>query len=136
MDITIDITTSGAVFDGRAEAAAHDYVNHVLHTVADETESRVKHHLDGVLRVNHGVYVSWTHQEQSGDEIAVTDRYIVYGPWLEGVGSRVGPPGSGKWPYTRFEGYHTYRIVGQEMEIAAPDIALRELPPYLAIMNS
>lgn len=136
MTIMFDFHASGAVFDGRAERAAHDYCNHLRESLADIAVRKVLAHLAEVIRVNHGVYMSYTHKVYEGEDIIVTDRWIVYGPWLEGVGSRVGPPGSGKWPYTRFEGYHTYRIVGNELNIEAPDIAEIELVPYLAIMNS
>jgi hypothetical protein len=33
----------------------------------------------------------------------------VYGPWLEGVGSR-------NFPVTRFRGYHAFRVAAQELK--------------------
>ncbi len=45
----------------------------------------------------------------------VHDSGIVYGPWLEGVGSR-------NFPVTRFKGYSTFRKVRQEIERKAPNM--------------
>ena len=58
-------------------------------------------------------------------DVVVHDRGIVYGPWLEGVGSRNRT--------TRFKGYHALRNAAQQTEARAPglvqrvfDIAIRE----------
>jgi hypothetical protein len=125
----IDITASGAVFDGRAEAAAHAYVAHIGPYFAEELIQRVRANLDEVIRVNHHIYTSWAHSEQEADHIVVTDRWIRYGPWLEGVGSR-------NAPVTRFKGYHTYLRTAVEFNRVSEDLALSQLPPFLAVMNS
>ena len=125
----------GPMFDGVGPAVMAEYCDEVRHTEADEIERLVKFHLAQVIRVNHGVYMGFIHQEASGDEITVTDRWIVYGPWLEGVGTRVGGPGTGKWPLTRFPGYHTFRIVFEEYNKIALERAEEMLPPYIAILQ-
>jgi hypothetical protein len=136
--LSIDFVTvdTGPMFNGEGPVVAAQYCDDLRQTMADEIEAMVKFHLAMVIRVNHGVYMAATHQEASGDTITVTDRWIVYGPWLEGVGSRVGPPGSGKWPLTRFEGYHTYRIVAEEYNLIAHERADEMLAPYIAILNA
>ena len=45
----------------------------------------------------------------------VHDSGLVYGPWLEGVGSR-------NAPVTRFKGYSMFRKVAQQLERKAPDM--------------
>jgi hypothetical protein len=135
LTLEFDVSATGAVFDGEAEKAAADFTEHIKEVLADVSVAGVLVRLAQVLQSNHGTYMSYTHKEVQGDMIVVTDRWIIYGPWLEGVGTRVGPPGSGKWPLTRFMGYHTYRIVAQEVQLAAESIAYSELPPYLALMN-
>ena len=50
----------------------------------------------------------------------VHDSGIVYGPWLEGVGSR-------NYPVTRFRGYSTFRKVAQEIERKAPRMLLPDV---------
>lgn len=136
VEIRVDFKNQGAVFNGMAELAGHQFVDELRQKVADITVQMVKNRLSEVLRHNTGTYISYTHEVPEGDTIVVTDRWIVYGPWLEGVGSRVGPPGSGHWPLTRFEGYHTYRIVAQEVNARVPEIAAETIVPYLRIMNS
>jgi hypothetical protein len=125
----------GPMFDGTGFTAIEAYCDEVRHTEADQIERMIKFHLAIVLKQDHGVYIGAIHQEASGDEITVTDRWIVYGPWLEGVGTRVGPRGSGHWPLTRFPGYHTFRIVFQEYDRIALERAEEMLPPYIAILQ-
>jgi hypothetical protein len=45
----------------------------------------------------------------------LTDGGVVYGPWLEGVSSRNNS--------SRFKGYHTFRMVLQEMDKKSEEIA-------------
>jgi hypothetical protein len=49
----------------------------------------------------------------------VHDSDIIYGPWLEGVGSR-------NYPTTRFRGYSTFRKVAQQIERKAPRMLTTE----------
>ena len=44
----------------------------------------------------------------------ISDGQVVYGPWLEGVSSRN--------ETTRFKGYHSFRIVAQQLQNEMPDI--------------
>jgi hypothetical protein len=136
--LSIDYVTveTGPMFDGEGPIVMARYCDELRQTMADEIEALVKFHLATVLRHSRGVYIGATHQVAEGDTITVTDRWIVYGPWLEGVGTRVGPPGSGKWPLTRFEGYHTYRIVADEYNLIAHERADEMLQPYIAILNA
>lgn len=127
--IELDVRESGALFDGAAAAAFAAYADHVQQHVAEECVSHVRAHLAGVIKVNEGIYESWVHAEHVQDHWEVTDRWIVYGPWLEGDGSRDAT--------TRFHGYHSFRIVSQEFsDHIAEEIALADLPPYLAEANA
>jgi hypothetical protein len=60
----------------------------------------------------------------------VTDTPVVYGPWLEGVGSRNAPT-------TRFPGYHTFQLVSQKIDGEAGSLAEDELVQggYLEALN-
>ncbi len=49
----------------------------------------------------------------------VHDSDIVYGPWLEGVGSR-------NFPVTSFKGYSMFRKVAQQIERKAPQMLTTE----------
>lgn len=46
----------------------------------------------------------------------VHDNNVVYGPWLEGVGSR-------NYPVTRFRGYHAFKLVAQALQAEASRVA-------------
>jgi len=126
-----DVNTSGPLFDGRAAEIIDRYVDAVRHDVAQEGENRIHAVLGTVLRQNTGRYESMIHTERQVNDLAITDTPIVYGPWLEGEGSR-------NFPRTRFRGYHTFRNVSQTLEADAGDIAERTLHDggYLQELNS
>ncbi len=83
--------------------------------------------LGHVLRHPTGYYESQVRTEMRSDsEAFVTDGGVVYGPWLEGTGSRN--------ETTRFKGYRTFRTIAQELdaratELVEPDVqrAVREM---------
>jgi hypothetical protein len=77
-----------------------------------------------------GLYESSIHTERSVvDHLIITDTPVVYGPWLEGVGSR-------NYPVTRFAGYHTFRRVSQLLDSMAEVKADSELTPYVERLNA
>ena len=49
---------------------------------------------------------------------------VIYGPWLEGTGSR-------NYPVTRFKGYRNWRRVTQMLEKAAKPIAEKSIREHL-----
>lgn len=53
----------------------------------------------------------------------VTTELAMYGPWLEGTGSRN--------MTTRFKGYHGYRLAAGELDAEAEAIADAELQPFI-----
>jgi hypothetical protein len=57
----------------------------------------------------------------------VTNRLAVYGPWLEGTGSRN--------ETTRFKGYHGMRLASELLEATADADAQAALVPYVEEMN-
>jgi hypothetical protein len=56
-------------------------------------------------------------------ETIVTTENAMYGPWLDGSGSRN--------QTTRFKGYHGYRIAAQELDTEAEAIADAALQPFI-----
>lgn len=128
MSRDVDIHTSGPVFDGRAERAAHDYARRVDDEVAEYAAKKVRETLHTVLKHPTGYYESHIRTEHRGElHSIVTDGGVVYGPWLEGVGSRNRT--------TRFKGYRTFRRVRQLVERDAGSIAERILPEYVSRME-
>ena len=53
----------------------------------------------------------------------IHDSRVIYGPWLEGVGSRNA--------VTRFKGYHVWRNVRQDLQIEARAIAKKTVTEFI-----
>jgi hypothetical protein len=119
----VEVHTSGPIFDGRAQAAVADFCRDSEREVAQWGAGEVRQALHAVLRHPTGYYEGHVHAEQN----QITDDRVVYGPWLEGTGSRNHT--------TRFKGYATFRRTTQKIQARAADIAERHLPPYLRRMN-
>ena len=141
--MSIDVTTSGPLFDGRAEAALERGVKDVRRKIADKGERIVRDTFAGSIRENHGVFESqFTILDSSAvmqyhkysmpvavgpEEVAVTTENAMYGPWLEGVGSRN--------ETTRFKGYWGFRIAFGILDAIAGGLADAELAPYVEEMD-
>jgi hypothetical protein len=124
------ILTRGPLFDGRAAIAADRWCADIRETVAREGMRRIHARLGQVLQHPTGYYESKIHTELGLEDIVITDEPVVYGPWLEGVGSR-------NYPNTRFKGYRTFRIVSQALDRQMGMLAEVRLIQggYLAEMN-
>lgn len=122
MRIDVDIDTRGPIFDGRAERALRDFIDDAPYEIAREGidvwlgvyRPQVRHptpyyeHLITRDRVEFGVSRVW-----DGGE-------CVYGPWLEGTGSRNSPA-------TRFPGYWSMRKSTPKLQALAGPVAERLL---------
>lgn len=93
-------------------------------TIAERGEQGVRQHLERVMRHPTGHYLSQVHVVRDGPGYAVTDGGVIYGPWLEGVGSR-------NSPVTRFPGYAAFRRATQLMEREAGRIADRIIDRWI-----
>ncbi len=125
----VDIRVSGPLFDGRADHIMRMYCRRVEDRVGDVGVTMIRAYLESKYKYDPpphdpGRYQDSIHTERSIEEATLITDGTVYGPWLEGVGSR-------NFPVTRFRGYHTFRVIRQELQFVAGDIAQRELPPYL-----
>lgn len=111
------VKLSGPVVEGRAPAIVHAMAEAALTELADYTRFEVLMQLDRVLQHPTGYYESQVRPERVAiDTYSVNDSNVIYGPWLEGVGSRNRPrPG--------FPGYHTFRTVRGRMERKATEVA-------------
>lgn len=120
MRIEVDADTSGPLFDGRAVAALRDYVDDAAYQIAREGlpiwlsiyRPQVRQptpryeFLIAAERVDYGVSHLW-----DGGQ-------CVYGPWLEGTGSR-------NSPVTRFPGYWSMKRTTPRLRAEAVPIAER-----------
>ena len=117
------IHISGPLFDGVAKKELHAAVLAVQNEVADYALFQWQMNLEASLQNPTGRYMSKLHVVRSEAFDAVNDGWpgsgVVYGPWLEGVGSRN--------QTTRFKGYFALRraansVAQKTTAIAAPII--------------
>jgi hypothetical protein len=123
-----DVRVSGPFFDGRADAALQDFLREVPYTVASQGLAYWQTNLDASIKHPTPYYETQVHVYRDGDAAVVDDRGIIYGPWLEGVGSR-------NSPVTRFPGYHSLRKAVQTLSGRTREIAERTLAKYIGRMN-
>jgi hypothetical protein len=113
----------GPMFSGRTAAALGTYADQVGYRVATYAEDQVRQRLGQVLQHPTGYYQSRITVERSGTGYLVSDGGVVYGPWLEGVGSR-------NYPVTVFRGYQTFRRTKALVDRKAAGIAAELLARY------
>ena len=74
----------------------------------------------------------WTRTEvrknPEGDGLSIWDNYIIYGPWLEGLGSRNSPK-------TRFPGYASMRRAAGVLERRASGTANNTIRRHVGRLN-
>jgi hypothetical protein len=125
--MTITVTVSGPIFDGRAEHAIREFLDDATHQIAGQALAEVHLILDRSIKHPTPYYETQVTSERAGQDMVVHDRGIVYGPWLEGVSQRN--------QTTRFKGYAAFRKATQEMERKAGPIAERILQQHLKAAN-
>lgn len=125
MDLTIRV--SGPAFDRRADVAADQYAQAAEDHVARATKNRVVGQLIQVIRKPTPIYWTQIRTDRAAGGTRVHDGGMVYGPWLEGTGSRNRT--------TRFKGYRSFRIVARQMNTRAVGLAEEVLPPFLERMG-
>ncbi len=117
----------GPLFDGRARGALRDYRKAVEEALADDLLINIQTRLRLVLRNPTGYYQRRVRKTRATGHPRVTDSRVIYGPWLEGTGSRN--------VTTSFKGYSTFRLMAQRTQRNAVRIAERIAPRYVARMN-
>lgn len=125
LEVHTTIHASGPVLDGRAPAVMDDYTQAVVDDVAGQGFEDIGFTLHRVLKHPTGYYQSQIRNRALGAHTRVLyDNRVIYGAWLEGVGSR-------NSPVTRFEGYFTFRRVAQALNRKAGPIAERTLRRFI-----
>lgn len=122
-----EIFFEGPIFDGRAARAAHDFCHAVADDVAQQGRSDVMSNLNASIRHPTPYYETQITVDRAGTDRIVNDRGIIYGPWLEGVGSRNAT--------TRFKGYHSFRRAAQKLQGEVPRLAAYTLRRFLERMQ-
>jgi hypothetical protein len=120
------MTKRGPLFDGKTAAALAAYSDEISLRIAEEGERMVRDRLHQVLQHPTGYYESRISVDRAGTGYRVSDGGVVYGPWLEGTGSR-------NYPATSFRGYQTFRRVKPLVDRRAREIAVQLLARYKSI---
>jgi hypothetical protein len=111
--VTVDL--SGPLFDGRAQHELDAMLVAIVDDVAAQGYSEWMANLNGSIKHPTPYYETQITTDRHGDSAVVHDRGIVYGPWLEGTGSRN--------KTTRFKGYASARRAVATLETKAQGIA-------------
>lgn len=128
LDIRLDVDAKGPIFDGRADRAVEAFIDQATQDIGDQAFSYVMRNLDASIRNPTPYYETQIIVERQGNDVVVHDRGIIYGPWLEGVGSR-------NSPVTRFPGYFSFRRAAQKVRGEADAIAEQTLRRFLPRMQ-
>lgn len=126
-DAFFNITSArrGPLFDGKTAAALHAYADAVSYKIATYAEDQIRQRLPQVIQHPTGYYQSRITVDRAADGYRVSDGGVIYGPWLEGTGSR-------NYPVTRFRGYSTFRRTKALVDRKAPALAQELLARYKA----
>jgi glutamate-1-semialdehyde aminotransferase len=107
--LTLMVHKQGPLVEGHAEPIVEKLLAGAVAEGASYTMHEVLMQLGEVLQHPTGYYESQVRAERVTNDLwSVNDGGVIYGPWLEGTGSR-------NAPVTRFAGYHTFRIVRNRM---------------------
>lgn len=127
--MTLEITMTGPLFDGRAAHAMQAFTEDARDQIAEFGEEVALREMGMAFQHPTGYYESNVKTTLvSSDTARVDDSGVVYGPWLEGVGSR-------NSPVTRFAGYGHWRIAKDLVAARGPEIAERALGRHIEAMR-
>lgn len=126
--IGITVVKIGPLFDGRAAVQLNHACDEINRRVAILGASIIRTELHKVLKVETPYYRLQNEARPDPPGWMIWDRNVIYGPWLEGVGSR-------NFPVTRFKGYSTYRRKFRDIDSRAGVIANYTIREFLPGMN-
>jgi hypothetical protein len=109
----VQVKAHGPLFDGRAEAEVARFLDEAKEMVAEAALKAVDRNLSESIRhpgspPYYQAQINIAHQDRNP---VVNDKGVIYGWWLEGIGSR-------NAPVTVFKGYHSFSKAEHEVDIA------------------
>ena len=118
---SVEMTANGPVFDGTAKQTIKKNLAATKKALGDDIVAQIQQRLDGVLVNPTGHYRSQIDYSilQGSGALVAHDRGGVYGPWLEGTGSRNRT--------TRFKGYATFRKTLQQVQADVNKVAAEHI---------
>jgi hypothetical protein len=123
------MSVQGGLFDGGWETGMLELCTDIVGAVSDTAFDAWRANLDTSIRVNQGRYMGQTRNTRVSDTVAeLRDGRSVYGPWLEGTGSR-------NAPVTRFGGYHSARDAAEKVNAIATELAAPAVAEFVERQN-
>ncbi len=126
----VRVTVNGPLFDGRDHAVLDAMSDAIAYDVAEEGRDIVRFNADSSFKTQTPYWITQLRIDDAGQHARdVDDNGVIYGPWLEGVGSR-------NFPNTRFRGYAMFRRATQYLNAgAAEEIANRTAAAFIPRMG-
>ena len=125
---SVQVRISGPFFSGSMPGVIRDALSKAMGDVVAEGERSVKLQLYPGHGLRSGHYRRSVHGEmQNSMHGRIHDSDVIYGPWLEGVGSRN--------QTTRFKGYHMFRQAKGELERKVPGIINHRVAQAVGRLN-
>jgi hypothetical protein len=119
------VTATGPLFDGSWRGILTSFEDAAVREISKVGHDDVGKELIRVIKKPTGFYESNIRYERIDKlKSLVHDNNVIYGPWLEGKGSR-------NYPVTRFKGYKTFQRMTRPLQQKAVAIAVGVLPEYL-----
>lgn len=122
-----DIEARGPLFDGRAEKAAADAAADMEKSVATLGASMIRSVMDRTFKKQTPYYRLKNVATPTFPGWKIHDQKVIYGYWLEGIGSRN--------KTTRFKGYAIYRRTIVRIRAMAKVVAPSVLARYMGRMG-
>lgn len=125
----MQVIAHGPLFDGRALVQVQIFIDDAIDLVAAFADEAVDRNLAASIRnpSQPPFYQAQINIAHRGLDRVVNDNMVVYGPWLEGVGSRNAA--------TRFKGYFSFRRARQETEAKAAALVEPALVRFIEAVN-
>lgn len=155
MEFSYEVSFQGPLFDGRAGPIIHRYAEHLASVISDRAVTDIRAYLPTQYMYlgHHGGDIRHNPVPANAGELAASvvaerqtdERYLVrgdrvtYGAWIEGdsaMNNVVWPGRIRRGLSPRFPGYHTFRIIADELNVEASGIAETEILPYLGELNA
>lgn len=118
-----EVTVRGPLFDGAAPGVVRRFLDDATWEVGTQGLADVHRLLDQSIRHPTPYYETQITVQRVQRDVVVHDRGVIYGPWLEGTGSRNRT--------TRFKGYASFRRAAQQLQAEAPALVAPILARHL-----
>lgn len=132
--MAVTVTTTGPLFDNRADELLAEMCVEIQTTVGDQAFVEFETNLELNIKHSGPIYQSFVQVTDLDGARVVNDGYgqtndLQYGLWLEGIGSR-------NYPVTKFRGYHALRDAFESTATQAEELAAPIIEEYVDRINN